>query len=102
MAVTIEDALTGTNATFIAELYGRYMESPSLVDGSWATFFAGLEEDGGAILDELRGASWAPSDAGVIGRRVAEADDAAPRAAHPGAPPGRGPSWWVRRRRRDG
>ena len=83
MAAIVDDVLTGTNATFIAELYARYVESPSLVDGSWAAFFAELNEDGGAVLEELRGASWAPSDAGVIGRGAVLAG-AAPIAAAPG------------------
>ncbi len=86
MATTVDSILNGTNATFIAELYSRYLENPSLVDSSWATFFAGLEEDGRAVQEELRGASWAPSDAGVIGRAPDTAGDlAAPVAAPPGA-----------------
>ncbi len=67
MAIPIETVLTGTNATFIAELYARYLKNPGSVDASWRMFFAELEDDGLAILDELRGASWAPSAAGVIG-----------------------------------
>ena len=67
MAIPIETVLTGTNATFIAELYSRYLKNPGSVDASWRMFFAELEDDGLAILDELRGASWAPSAAGVIG-----------------------------------
>ena len=68
MAATLDSFLTGTNAAFIAELYARYLGDPATVDASWVTYFSGLQEDGGAVLDELRGASWAPSDAGVIGR----------------------------------
>ena len=60
MAATLDSFLTGTNAAFIAELYARYLGDPATVDASWVTYFSGLQEDGGAVLDELRGASWAP------------------------------------------
>ncbi len=52
--------LSGPNAAFIAELYARYVENPASVDPSWQQFFAELQEDGRAVLHELRGASWAP------------------------------------------
>jgi 2-oxoglutarate dehydrogenase E1 component len=67
MAETLESFLNGSNATFVAELYARFLENPAAVDPSWASFFEDLHEDGRAILDELRGASWAPSDRKVIG-----------------------------------
>ncbi len=60
--------LYGANATYVAELYTRYLSNPASVDQSWAGFFADLNEDGRAILDELRGASWAPCDSTVIGQ----------------------------------
>ncbi len=64
----LETILNSTNATFIAELYARYLENPNSVDPSWASFFAELGDDGRSVIEELRGASWAPSDAAVIGR----------------------------------
>ena len=67
MAETLESFLNGSNATFVAELYARFLDNPAAVDPSWASFFDDLHEDGRAILDELRGASWAPSDRKVIG-----------------------------------
>ena len=67
MAEQIESILTGINATYIAELYTRYMDDPNSVDASWVSFFSGLEDDGKSVLDDLRGASWASSDTGVIG-----------------------------------
>lgn len=60
--------LYGGNATFIAELYTRYLNNPNSVDPSWSGFFADLDEDARAVLSELHGASWAPSDHGVIGQ----------------------------------
>ncbi len=62
MAATPESFLNGTNATYIAELYSRYVGNPGAVDADWAAFFAGLGEDGATALAELRGASWAPAD----------------------------------------
>jgi len=67
MASSIDSFLTGANAPFIAELYGRYLENPSSVDPSWGSFFAGLGDEADAVLGELRGASWAPSGSRVIG-----------------------------------
>ncbi len=73
--------LSGGNATFVAELYGRYLDEPGSVDASWRGFFAGLGDDARAVLDELEGASWAPRAAGVIGNGGAAAPAAAPSAA---------------------
>ncbi len=67
MKPTLDTLLSGSNATYIAELYGRYLGNPNDVDAAWAGFFGELEEDGRAVLDELRGATWAPSGAMVIG-----------------------------------
>ena len=52
--------LSGPNAAFIAELYARYVEDPASVDPSWQRFFAELQDDGRSVLQDLRGASWAP------------------------------------------
>src|SRR5690606_9717260 len=59
--------LFGPNATFLAELYERYLEDPASVDASWRSMFEGLEADGSAILAELRGPSWARTRRSVIG-----------------------------------
>ena len=68
--------LSGANATFIAELYAQFLKNPAAVDASWAGFFGGLNDDEGALLRELAGASWAPSNAEIIG---APDPDAAPK-----------------------
>ncbi|MCB2102091.1 MAG: 2-oxoglutarate dehydrogenase E1 component [Rhodobacterales bacterium] len=68
MAQTLDTLLSGTNATFVAELYTRYLDNPNSVDPSWVSFFKDLQDDGKAMLDELRGATWATSEAAVIGR----------------------------------
>ena len=59
--------LSSGNAVFVAELYERYLQNPASVDASWTGFFATLSDDARAMLDEMRGASWAPRDAAVIG-----------------------------------
>jgi len=83
MASSIDSFLTGANAPFIAELYGRYLENPGSVDPSWGSFFSDLGDDADSVLVELRGASWAPA-----GNRVVGADsygDGAGAAAHAAA-----------------
>ena len=56
----IDPSLNPQNAEFIAELYSRFLQNPNSVDPSWVEFFSDLQEDGRAVLNELRGASWAP------------------------------------------
>jgi 2-oxoglutarate dehydrogenase E1 component len=58
--------LSGPNAAFIAELYARYVEDPGSVDAGWQRFFAELQDDGRMVLQDLRGASWAPRRPVVI------------------------------------
>jgi len=69
--------LSGTNATYVAEMFARYLDDPTSVDASWAGFFAGLDDEARDILGELGGASWASSASAVVGAganggRVAE------------------------------
>ena len=59
--------LFGANAPFIEELYERYLGDPNAVDAAWRTFFEALGEHKSDVLAELRGASWAPNGAHVIG-----------------------------------
>ncbi|HJO71452.1 MAG TPA: 2-oxoglutarate dehydrogenase E1 component [Rhodospirillales bacterium] len=68
MTTTLDSFLNSTNATYITELYSRFLENPNSVDPSWVAFFSELQEDGRAVLEELRGASWSRSESGVIGR----------------------------------
>ena len=58
--------LFGANAPFIEELHARYLADPNRVDAEWRTFFEALADDKGAVLAEVRGASWAPNGARVI------------------------------------
>ena len=59
--------LFGANAPFIEELYERYLGDPNAVDAEWRTFFEALGEQKSDVLAEVRGASWAPNGAHVIG-----------------------------------
>jgi len=74
--------LTGANAVFIGELYAAYLKDPAGIDPSWVTFFKDLGDDADEIFAELQGASWAPSDAAIIGA----APDAPPAKADKGKP----------------
>jgi 2-oxoglutarate dehydrogenase E1 component len=69
--------LTGANATFIAELYQRYLDDPASVDPSWIGFFQELMDDPDALAVDLKGPSWNRNGGGVIG--VTETGTAAPR-----------------------
>jgi 2-oxoglutarate dehydrogenase E1 component len=69
--------LTGANATYVSELYARFVENPSTVDPDWARFFGELGDDARAILAEVKGAPWGRNGNRVIG---AESDEAAKKA----------------------
>ena len=56
------------NQVYIAEIYERYLDDPHSVEHRWQEFFADMEAEAKDISTERRGASWAPSDAGVVGR----------------------------------
>ncbi|MDH3739249.1 MAG: hypothetical protein OER92_08635, partial [Alphaproteobacteria bacterium] len=58
--------LNGANATFIAEIYAKYLENPDSVDPSWRDYFATLHDDVRELLDEMRGASWAQRSTSVV------------------------------------
>jgi 2-oxoglutarate dehydrogenase E1 component len=53
--------LSAANVSFLAELYADFLENPASVEPSWRDFFAGLGDDAASLIDELRGASWAPA-----------------------------------------
>ena len=57
--------LSGPNAPFIEELYAEYLEQPESVDPSWRKFFADLEDESEVVLNDIRGASWAPRERAV-------------------------------------
>lgn len=89
MSGSVDTFLTGANALYVAELYARYNDNPSQVDSSWADYFGALDDEEREILVDLKGATWAPSDRGVIGqygtgsRMELDAGSAAERAQPP-------------------
>ena len=60
--------LSGANAQYVAELYARFTENPKTVDQTWQDYFTALDDEEREILVDLTGASWAPSDTGVVGQ----------------------------------
>jgi 2-oxoglutarate dehydrogenase E1 component len=79
--------LYGPNATFIAELYARYLENPDSVDGSWRSFFADLAEEAPDVLRELDGPGWAKARSHVIANGAAETTSGNGHAAMAGPAP---------------
>src|ERR1700687_3401713 len=65
--------LCGSNATFIAELYSRYLADPASVDESWQHFFKELRDEAPAVLAELQGPDLSPNQPRVIGNGRAAA-----------------------------
>ena len=66
MSISIEGFLSGNNATYVAELYVRYLDNPSSVDPSWKSFFEELQMECRAVLEDIKGASWSRNGGGVI------------------------------------
>ena len=92
MASSLDSFLSGTNATYVAELYARFLENPNSVDSGWVKFFTELADDRREVLDELNGASWASAVSGVIGSNGGmSAEDVTASFDRPAAP-GDGPS----------
>jgi len=56
------------NQVYIAEMFERYLDDPGSVDYRWQEFFAELHGDAEVVDKEMKGASWAPSDQGVLGQ----------------------------------
>jgi len=76
MTASVETVLSGTNLTFVAEVYSRYLKDPHSVDSSWARFFTELGDDTNSIMKELQGASWNALESSVVGQMTP--DDARP------------------------
>jgi 2-oxoglutarate dehydrogenase E1 component len=83
------------NQVYIAEMYERFLDDPGSVDTRWQEFFAGLADDARDLLGNEATASWAPSDANIVGHgdpapladamdREGAAADAARPALHSG------------------
>ncbi|HWI26473.1 MAG TPA: 2-oxoglutarate dehydrogenase E1 component [Stellaceae bacterium] len=75
--------LNGANATFIAELYARWLDDPASVDESWRSFFGDLAEEAPAVLKELEGPGWGSERPHVIGNESGNGHAAAVMALSP-------------------
>jgi len=67
VATSLDSFLSGANASYVAELYARFLENPRSVDQTWENFFTDLSDDLQVVLNDMGGASWAPSVSNVIG-----------------------------------
>ena len=72
-------ALTGANASYIADLFALYSQNPSAVDSNWQEFFAALSDDEAALFGDFNGPSWKPRNTRIVG--AISAEEAAEQAA---------------------
>ena len=60
--------LFGTNETYIAEMYDKYLNDPGSIDAGWSAYFDNLEGLEKSVADDLSGPSWAPRKTSVLGQ----------------------------------
>ncbi|MPY69717.1 MAG: 2-oxoglutarate dehydrogenase E1 component [Alphaproteobacteria bacterium] len=63
--------LASANSAFVEELYARFATDPSSVSAEWRAFFSELADDAPHVLKAMKGASWAPRSARLIGQPAA-------------------------------
>jgi 2-oxoglutarate dehydrogenase E1 component len=81
----LASAMSGANATYLADLYARWAEKPESVDPSFSELFGALNDEARAVLTDAVGASWAPRIRGAFGP---EPEAPAPKKGEkPGAAP---------------
>ena len=61
-AFALTSFLYGGNASYIEDLYARYLENPASVSEEWHTFFKDFHENKGEVIANARGASWKRQD----------------------------------------
>ena len=66
-ALDPNEFLSTGNQIYIAEMFERFIDDPGAVDPRWQDFFAALTDESPDLKLESRGASWAPSDANIVG-----------------------------------
>jgi len=52
--------LSGSNSSYIDELYEKFVNDPNSIQESWREFFLGLAENKEIIKKNSQGASWSP------------------------------------------
>jgi 2-oxoglutarate dehydrogenase E1 component len=88
MAVTDSTSFLFTgNQVYVVEMYRRYLDDPHSVDPRWQEAFADLGDDLRALNLDVRGASWAPKDARVVGDGGEAAAEAPAATLAPAAAP---------------
>ena len=71
--------LYGTNETYLAQMFARYLQDPRSVGPEWLDVFQDLGEDEKSFLTEQQGASWAPRSLVRGGGEAQAAAGATPR-----------------------
>ncbi|MGA3303199.1 MAG: 2-oxoglutarate dehydrogenase E1 component [Methylovirgula sp.] len=54
--------LYGANAHYVEQLHERFLQDPNAVDAEWRKFFAGLNDDPGAVEKIANGPTWKEPD----------------------------------------
>ena len=67
-ALDPNEFLNTGNQVYIAEMYERFQDDPGSVDPRWQDFFATLTQEAMGSESDKKGASWAPSDATIVGQ----------------------------------
>src|SRR5215210_6553787 len=63
--------LSGANAEFIAQLYGRFLDDPGAIDASWRRFFSDIGDDAAAFEAERAGPPWGRPASRAVGNGAA-------------------------------
>jgi len=74
-------ALTGANASYIADLFALYTQNPSAVDSNWQEFFSAFSDDEAALFGDFNGPSWKSRSTRIVGAISAEEEAARAAAA---------------------
>ena len=64
----LNEFLYAGNQVYVVQLYERYLDDPGSVDLEWQDFFFNLKDKKNDLNIEILGASWAPSESGVLGK----------------------------------
>ena len=57
-AFALSSFLQGTNAAYIDDIYARYENDPTSVDGEWQAFFKSLKDAPADVIQNAEGPSW--------------------------------------------
>lgn len=57
----------GANATYIAEVYERYLLNPSSVDESWQKYFKNMGDSANDVSSDFKGGEWGRGQTQIVG-----------------------------------